>query len=166
MQYELGKWHKNTCNCRGNECQPLWHVEAVIAFSWQQQNEAKRGSWPWKTVKVRPMIDSILENCKKVPQEEKHSIDEQIIPTKCRSSSRQYLPKKPQKWGINVWGRCGVNCMVYDFQVYNGAGFGSKMTIQNSLASHIKMCKKNSKFYLDYCIISCNLWYLYPTRTV
>ncbi len=53
-----------------------------------------------KLFKVRPMIDSVLENCKKVPQEEKHSIDEQIIPTKCRSGFRQYLPKKPHKWEL------------------------------------------------------------------
>ena len=35
-----------------------------------------------KLFKVRPVLDSVLKNCKKIPQEEKHSIDEQIIPTK------------------------------------------------------------------------------------
>ncbi|XP_028413305.1 piggyBac transposable element-derived protein 3-like [Dendronephthya gigantea] len=79
-----------------------------------------------KLFKVRPVIDSVLEKCKLLPQEEKHSIDEQIIPTKCRTGLRQYLPKKPHKWGIKVWARCGVSGMVYDFQIYTGSGSGSE----------------------------------------
>ena len=38
--------------------------------------------------------------------EEVHYIDEQIIPTKGHSSIKQYLPNKPNKWGIKVWARC------------------------------------------------------------
>ena len=38
--------------------------------------------------------------------EEVHYIDEQIIPTKGLSSIKQYLPNKPNKWGIKVWARC------------------------------------------------------------
>ena len=52
--------------------------------------------------------------------EEKHSISEQIISTKGRSSLKQYLPKKPNKWGIKVWARCGVLGIIYDFEVYTG----------------------------------------------
>ena len=74
-----------------------------------------------KLFKVRPVIESVQGKCGQVPQEEKHSIDEQIIPTKCRSPLRQYIPKKPHKWGIKVWARCGVSGMVYDFEVYTGA---------------------------------------------
>ena len=74
-----------------------------------------------KLFKVRPVVDSVLAACRSIPQEEKHSIDEQIIPTKCRSGLRQYIPKKPHKWGIKVWARCGVSGIVYDFDVYKGA---------------------------------------------
>ena len=70
--------------------------------------------------KVRPVIDSVLQRCKLVEQEKKHSIDEQIIPTKSRSGLRQYLPKKPNKWGIKVWARCGVSGFLYDFEIYTG----------------------------------------------
>ena len=66
--------------------------------------------------KVRPLLDSILNNCK-IPQEENQSIDEQVIPTKGRSSLRQYLPKK---WRIKVWARCGVSGLIYDFDIYVG----------------------------------------------
>jgi hypothetical protein len=73
-----------------------------------------------KLFKVRPVIESVVAKCRKVPQEEKHSIDEQIIPTKSRTSLKQYCPKKPNKWGIKVWARCGVSGLVYDFEVYTG----------------------------------------------
>ena len=73
-----------------------------------------------KLFRVRPMLDSIVRNCRNLPQEECHSIDEQIIPTKARSSSRQYLPEKPHKWGFKVWARCGVSGIIYDFDVYVG----------------------------------------------
>ena len=78
-----------------------------------------------KLQKVRPVIESVLKKCKTIPPEERHSVDEQIIPTKCRSGVKQYLPKKPHKWGIKVWARCGVSGIVYDFQVYTGAGSGA-----------------------------------------
>ena len=47
-------------------------------------------------------------------------MDEQIIPTKSRTSLKQYLPNKPNKWGIKVWARCRVSGIVYDFEVYTG----------------------------------------------
>ena len=73
-----------------------------------------------KLYKVRPVIDSLLEKCKQIPQEEHHSVDEQIIPTKSRTSLRQYLPNKPNKWGIKVWARCGISGILYDFEIYTG----------------------------------------------
>lgn len=54
-----------------------------------------------KLFKVRPVIESLKEKCTQIPQEEFHSVDEQIIPTKSHTSLRQYLPNKPNKWGIN-----------------------------------------------------------------
>ena len=56
-----------------------------------------------KLHKVRPVIDSVLQDCKNIPLEEIHSIDEQIVPTKCRSGLKQYMPRKPHNWGIKVW---------------------------------------------------------------
>ena len=59
-----------------------------------------------KLYKVRPVVDLVLKKCRQIPREEVHCIDEQIIPTKGRSSIKQYLPNKPNKWGIKVWARC------------------------------------------------------------
>lgn len=75
-----------------------------------------------KLFKVRPVIESVLEKCKRVPIEEFQAIDEQIIPTKGRSGLRQYLPKKPNKWGIKVWARCGASGIVHQFEIYTGKG--------------------------------------------
>ena len=55
-----------------------------------------------KLYKVRPVVDSVLKKCRQIPPEEVHCIDEQIIPTKGRSNTKQYLPNKPNKWGIKV----------------------------------------------------------------
>ena len=49
-----------------------------------------------------------------------HSIDEQIIPFKGRSSLKQYNKNKPHKWGFKVFTRAGVSGMMYDFEVYTG----------------------------------------------
>jgi len=73
-----------------------------------------------KLFKVRSVIESLKEKCRQISQEECHSVDEQIIPTKSRTSLQQYLPNKPNKWGIKVWARCGVSGMLYDFEVYTG----------------------------------------------
>ena len=66
------------------------------------------------------VIDSVLEKSRKVTQEEKQSIDEQMIPTKSRSHIRQYMPNKPHKWRFKAFARCGVSGILYDFDVYLG----------------------------------------------
>ena len=76
-----------------------------------------------KLFKVRPLTQLILKSIKNIPQEETHSIDEQILPTKGRSFLRQYLPKKPYKWAIKVWARCSVSGTAYDFEIYCGKCF-------------------------------------------
>ena len=49
--------------------------------------------------KVRPLLDSLREQLKKVEQGERQCIDEQMIPFKGRSSLKQYL-KKTKKMGV------------------------------------------------------------------
>ncbi|KAJ8949514.1 hypothetical protein NQ314_008207 [Rhamnusium bicolor] len=48
-----------------------------------------------KLYKIRPLLNKLRERLLKVPKEEYLAIDEQIIPTKARSSLKQYNPKKP-----------------------------------------------------------------------
>ena len=102
---------------------PLQRFENLKRFFHMNDNlkMPKRGEVNFdRLYKVRLLLDCILESCRGIEQEEAHSIDEQIVPTKSKSSLRQYLPNKPHKWGIKIWARCGVSGIVYDFSVYVG----------------------------------------------
>ena len=111
-------------------------------------------------------IDSVVKKCRDVHPEERHSVDEQVIPTKCRSGLRQYLPKKPHKWGIKVWARCGVSGTVYDFEIYTGAeteatgsnevNFGVGRNVVKRLVSGLRRSVGN-KVYFDNYFSSVNL---------
>ena len=57
-----------------------------------------------KLFKLRPFVDPLIRSFQEmfVPQKQL-SIDEGMISYKGRLSFLQYLPKKPQKWGMKVW---------------------------------------------------------------
>jgi hypothetical protein len=105
--------------------------------------------------KVRPMLNIIQQACLAIEPEEKMSVDEQIIPYKGKNSLRQYLPKKPKKWGFKVIARCGVSGLTYDFLMY----VGKAPTVQKSCGYQsgdfvIKLCETlpqglNFKVYFD-----------------
>lgn len=78
-----------------------------------------------KLYKVRPVVESVLGKCQKVEPEEYNSIDEQMIPSKSKSPLRQYMPKKPHKWGYKVFTRCGNSGIIYDFEIYTGKSSSS-----------------------------------------
>lgn len=70
--------------------------------------------------KIRPLLSSFRKRCLEISNEEFQSIDEQMIPFKGRSHLKQYMPKKPKKWGFKVFARCGVSGLIYDFYLYEG----------------------------------------------
>ena len=80
--------------------------------------------------KVRPLLQSLKEGMSKLEPEENHSVDEQMIPFKGRSSMKQYMKNKPHKWGYKVFTRAGVSGLVYDFEVYTG----NKMNLGGNLS--------------------------------
>ncbi|CAF1435480.1 unnamed protein product, partial [Rotaria sordida] len=71
--------------------------------------------------KVRPLLNIVKENFRKIPKEEKLSIDEQIIPFKGKSIMKQHMPNKPNRWGYKMFllagGKSGI---CYDFIFYTG----------------------------------------------
>ena len=74
-----------------------------------------------KLAKIRPFVDIVCNQCIENKQEEYHSVDEQIIPSKTKFSSiRQYNPKKPKKWDFENLVRAGSSGMIYDFFIYEG----------------------------------------------
>nr|CAH7752009.1 unnamed protein product [Callosobruchus chinensis] len=73
--------------------------------------------------KIRPLLEKIRENCNKTEDEELYSIDEMMILYKGTKAGnlRQYMPKKPKKWGFKMFVRAGVSGIVYDFLMYAGS---------------------------------------------
>ena len=59
--------------------------------------------------KVRPLLTMLRDACWLTEPEARMSIDEQMIPYKGKNSLRQYLPKKPKKWGFKVMAKCAVS---------------------------------------------------------
>ena len=66
------------------------------------------------------MIDSVLNKCRNVEPEQYNAVDEQIIPNKIKNFIKQYLSKKPHKWGLKVFSRCGSYGIIYKFEIYTG----------------------------------------------
>lgn len=75
-----------------------------------------------KLHKIRPILEGFRKNCAKIPAEQYHCIDEQIIPFKGRQHLKQYNPRKPHKWGFKMFTRCGKSGIIYDFALYVGDG--------------------------------------------
>ncbi|KAE9522188.1 hypothetical protein AGLY_017448, partial [Aphis glycines] len=75
-----------------------------------------------KLFKVRPFINAIRENMKKIKVEEYTAVDEIIIPFKGRSTMKQYNKNKPHKWGIKMFALASSNGLVHDFEIYVGKG--------------------------------------------
>jgi hypothetical protein len=72
--------------------------------------------------KVRPMIDLVNDRCGALYKPKQHiCVDEAIIKYKGRHIAKQYLPKKPNKWGFKVW-VCAESASGYalQFEVYDG----------------------------------------------
>lgn len=75
-----------------------------------------------KLHKVRPLLDQLNKNIGKLHRPSSYlSIDESMIKFKGRCCLKQYMPKKPIKWGYKVW------CLAYSatgfilaFIVYTG----------------------------------------------
>ena len=65
-----------------------------------QKAKGEDGFYP--LFKVRKLLDIFRAQCLLVPPEEKQCVDEQMIPFKGRSNIKQYLPKKPTKWGFKA----------------------------------------------------------------
>jgi len=65
-----------------------------------------------KLFKIKPLLQIL--------QQQILCIDEQIVPFKGRSSLKQYVPKKPHKWGYKIFMLCDTHGMVHNFEIYTG----------------------------------------------
>ena len=90
-----------------------------------------------RAFKVRPLLNIVKENFRKIPKEENLSVDEQIIPFKGRSVMKQHMPKKPNRWGYKMFLLAGGESGIcYDFVLYTGKadkpkhGFCTDITLE------------------------------------
>ena len=61
-----------------------------------------------KLLMVEPVVNDVRNNCRKIKQESRQFIDEQMIPAKTKKSGIwQYMTNKIHKWGfknfVRVW---------------------------------------------------------------
>lgn len=84
-----------------------------------------------KLYKVRPLLDLVLENFQSMyTPTESLSIDESMVGFKGRLAFLQYMPKKPQKWGLKAWVLADAsNGYVWNWKLYTGKEEGSPSSL-------------------------------------
>lgn len=71
--------------------------------------------------RIRKIADYLLERFDKIPKNARLCIDEQMCSTKMIHHLRQYMPDKPNKWGVKFFVLCDTNGYSYKFEIYTGA---------------------------------------------
>ena len=99
--------------------------ELVLRFLHLNDSQAqpKRGQQGFdKLYKIRPLLDLLLPNFQSVyVPAQALSVDESMISFKGRLSFLQYLPKKPQKWGMKAWVLAdATNGYAWGWHLYTG----------------------------------------------
>lgn len=124
-------------------------------------NNENSGDSEDRLLKIRPVFDIIVENCRKLEQEQEHSIDEMMVPYKGTRAGnlRQYIQNKPHKWGYKIFMRTGVSGLIYDFLPYTGKGMATNLTAEEKIFGIggqvvIMLCKSlppdmNVRVYFD-----------------
>ncbi|XP_068221401.1 piggyBac transposable element-derived protein 4-like [Palaemon carinicauda] len=77
--------------------------------------------------KIKPILDIVKDLYSKYYVSGRDlSVDESIVKFKGRLFFKQYMPKKPTKWGIKVWSLCDSKTgYLLKFDVYTGKGLDS-----------------------------------------
>ena len=85
--------------------------------------------------------------------EVKQSVEEHII--KYKGIMRQYIKKKPLKWGFRMWYRCTPKtCYLYELDIYTGKKETTEFALGESAMLHLTD-KVNGHFF---CIFFGNLF--------
>ena len=75
-----------------------------------------------KLYKVRPFLDAVVKNFQACyTPSENLSIDESMVGFKGRLAFLQYMPKKPQKWGMKAWVLADSSSgYIWNWKLYTG----------------------------------------------
>ena len=75
-----------------------------------------------KLAKFRPFLNLLNSSCRQAwTMAARVSIDEGLVAFQGRLAFKQYMPDKPEKWGIKVWKICDLHGFMYKCDVYTGA---------------------------------------------
>ena len=114
-------WAKSTCVPAISETTSRNRFEDVLRVLHFNDNalQKERGEPGYNRIyKLQPPIDKFRKNFKeKVLPETYHAIDEMMVAFKGRHGLKQYMQKKPTKWGYKLWCRSGISGYTYDFEV-------------------------------------------------
>ncbi|XP_049946503.1 piggyBac transposable element-derived protein 3-like [Schistocerca serialis cubense] len=70
--------------------------------------------------KIRPFLEPLVENFRRIPMSEKLSVDEQMIPFKGRHTLKNYVKNKPKKWGYKAFVLCDSHGIAHNLEIYSG----------------------------------------------
>ncbi|KAJ8931317.1 hypothetical protein NQ314_015783 [Rhamnusium bicolor] len=105
---------------------PVLRFEEVRRYLHYNDNSAavKNGAPGYdRLYKVRPLINHLNKRFLSVPMLQRLCVDEQMCATKMTGTIlRQYMPKKPHKWGYKFFSLCDSTGFSYAFEIYSGAG--------------------------------------------
>lgn len=136
-------------------------IRAVIHFNNNAKQVLDRSSEGYdKLYKLRPVLNEIGKKFLTIPMEESLSVDEQMCSTKARHHMKQYMPKKPHKWGYKLFVLCGVSGFAYKFEIYTGTDNEAKTRLSQepdfgaSGNVVVRLCRDvpngvNHKLYFD-----------------
>lgn len=119
MPSYLDYWCANTRFPLVADVMPLKRYQVIRRYlHFVDNNEANNDPY----FKIRPIMETIRQNCLKTEEETRFSIDEMVIPYKGTKAGkkRQYNPRKPRKWGFKNLVRAGASGIIYDFFMYAG----------------------------------------------
>ena len=106
--------------------------------------------------KIRPLVDHFQRKVQRTPMSEYLSVDEQMVPYKGNHSCKQYVAKKPKKWGYKIFVLADEKGIVYNFDIYCGKIYpvdgypdiGASGNIVLKLATIVPQMK-NYKMFFD-----------------
>lgn len=103
-----------------------------------------------KLAPVRDLFEIVNKNLKKFyTPGDNLTVDEQLVPFRGRCSFRQYMPSKPDKYGLKIWWVCDsktaypLNAIPYLGKINNQRGFGLGQRVVEELVQPYENTGRN-----------------------
>lgn len=97
-------------------------IKKHLCFEDEEQRKQKGQPGYDAIFRIRRLSNALNERFDSVPKTARLCVDEQMCSTKMKHHLRQYMPNKPDKWGIKFFVLCDSSGYAYRFEIYHGAG--------------------------------------------